>query len=91
MHHQAMLLNTHIGAYDATFLLWNSSLLQQVRGTTRCVKSDKGGKNCKICLNLLFSLFSSRHLTKPQTFGTICHNLVPFGTILVGRVPLETI
>ena len=74
---------------------------EQVRGTTRCVRSDKGGTELKICLNLLFSLISSRHLTKPQTFGTICHHLLPYvtiqyhyiliGTILVSRVPLDTI
>ena len=48
-----------------------SALIKQVRGTTRCVKSDNRGQNCKICLNLIFSFISSSHVTKPQTFGTI--------------------
>ena len=62
---------------------------KQVRGTTRCVKSDKEGQNCKICLNLLFSFISSRHSTKPKTFGTICHHLVPF--VIIYAIPNDLI
>ena len=44
-----------------------ASLHKQVRGTTKCINSDKGGQNCKISLNLLICFVSSCHLTKPQT------------------------
>ena len=64
---------------------------KQVRGTTRCVNSDRGGQNCKICLNLLFYFITSQHLTKPRTIGTICHHLVPFVTIWYHLVPFGTI
>ena len=53
-------------------------LKKQVQGTTRCVNSDKGGQNSKSSLYLLICFISSRHLTKPQTYGTIHQLLVPF-------------
>ena len=70
---------------------WMGVPIKQVWGTTRCVKSDKGGQNCKICLNLLFFFILSCHLTKPETFGTICHHLEPYGTIHFHSLPFITI
>ena len=63
-----------IGAHSALYELFKNT-------TTRSINSDNGGQNYKISLNLLYSFISSRHLTRPQTFGTICQHLIPFGTI----------
>ena len=64
---------------------------KQVRGTTRCVNSDRGGQNCKICLNALFSFISSHHLTKPQTFCPNCLHFIPLGSIRCHLQPLGNI
>ena len=62
-------------------------LKEQVRGTTRCVNSDRGEQNCKIGLNFLFSFISSRHNQTRDNwyhlspYGTIRYHLVPFSTI----------
>ena len=47
--------------------LISEALIKQVRGTTRCVNSDK---YCKISFDLLICFVSSCHLTKPHIFGT---------------------
>ena len=57
-----------------------ASLHKQVRGTTKCINSDKGGQNCKISLNSLFYFISSHHLTKTQV--DIWYHLSSLGTII---------